>query len=630
MIQQLKDARCGGDVAFAYHRLGRPALFWKRVFDLTVAIAALVLLAPLFIVIALLIKLDSRGPVFFRQVRVGRHRRRFHMWKFRKMHHDLPEQGPNLTRRYDTRLTRLGRLLERTKLDELPQFFNVLTGEMSLVGPRPEVPPFVEHYPEKWDRVLSVKPGIFGPCQVRFRNESEMYPDGCRDLEGYYARHILPAKLAIDADYASRYSLLADVLLLFQAVFVSFGGIITKQTLMNRRWQIVNTLILSLAGFAGTVALARLLAPSMSPDAFAWLLLISALVKPTCVIVFKIPKALATSVTADDLLRCCWCAAVSGALLGSIEFLAGFRDLARSVLLADTVLFLAVLVLYKMGCYNIYACFFRQRVCGLWGRLIVASVIFGPLSMAAVLLIRYGRDAWNGAHLLGVPGLLLLALLVRPAIFVFKPITSHGIVSRPIREWTKIFLGALVGSSLIVSGSLLLNERGIGRLDVACDGLLYLLAMTGVIWWHHRQDRHSALAADGGRNSKKERLLIVGEGAELSGYISALASLPEHCFKVVGALSTHRGYRTNMAGGVPVLGELADAPEVVRAMDVTRVVVLDTDISDDALDELRVVCDLEPEQLLRVGILSPLMRLWRRDQPGITFRPRRAAIDHAE
>src|SRR5438445_1049519 len=129
----------------------------KRVFDLLVALLGLVLLSPLFLAIALLIKLDTTGPVFFSHLRVGHRRRYFRLWKFRKMRHDLPLPGPSLTRRYDGRLTSIGAFLERTKLDELPQLFNVLMGDMSIVGPRPEVPHFVEHYPCAWDVVLSVK-----------------------------------------------------------------------------------------------------------------------------------------------------------------------------------------------------------------------------------------------------------------------------------------------------------------------------------------------------------------------------------------------------------------------------------------------------------------------------------------
>ena len=198
----------------------------KRVFDVVVAGLGLVAAAPLFLAIAIAIKRDSPGPVFFGQVRIGRKRRLFAMWKFRKMPHDLPEQGPMLTARNDHRLTRVGHWLERTKLDELPQLLNVLASEMSIVGPRPEVPKFVDRAtPDLWDLALSVKPGIFGPNQVRYRNEADLYPKDCTDLEAFYLRHILPAKLEVDARYARRSNLFGDVWLLVRGVLATTFGL---------------------------------------------------------------------------------------------------------------------------------------------------------------------------------------------------------------------------------------------------------------------------------------------------------------------------------------------------------------------------------------------------------------------
>ena len=208
-----------------YLRKGLVWLIAKRVFDIVIALAGLLIAAPLFVAIAIAIKRDSPGPVFFRQLRVGRKRRPFAMWKFRKMPDDLPEQGPLLTARNDERLTRVGYWLERTKLDELPQLLNVLSSEMSVVGPRPEVPKFVDRAsPELWDQVLSVKPGIFGPNQIRYRNEAELYPPGC-DVEAFYLNSILPAKLEVDARYARHAHWLADVGLLVRGVLASAFGL---------------------------------------------------------------------------------------------------------------------------------------------------------------------------------------------------------------------------------------------------------------------------------------------------------------------------------------------------------------------------------------------------------------------
>ena len=145
----------------------------KRLFDLLLAAGALLLLAPLLLVLALVVWLDTPGPVFFRQERVGRGGRTFRIHKFRTMGVDAPQRGLALTVGEDPRITRSGRWLRRTRLDELPQLIDVLKGDMSLVGPRPEVPRYVQHYPPALrDRALAVRPGITDPSSLAFLNES--------------------------------------------------------------------------------------------------------------------------------------------------------------------------------------------------------------------------------------------------------------------------------------------------------------------------------------------------------------------------------------------------------------------------------------------------------------------------
>ena len=225
MGMETVETHLSGIATSEYLPKGMLWLITKRVFDIVIATVGLLVATPLFIVIAIAIKRDSPGPVFFRQLRVGRKRRPYAMWKFRKMPDDLPEQGPMLTARNDQRLTRVGYWLERTKLDELPQLLNVLSSDMSVVGPRPEVSKFVDRdSPELWDQVLSVKPGIFGPNQIRYRNEADLYPPGC-DIEAFYLNSILPAKLEVDARYARTAHWLADVGLLVRGVLASAFGL---------------------------------------------------------------------------------------------------------------------------------------------------------------------------------------------------------------------------------------------------------------------------------------------------------------------------------------------------------------------------------------------------------------------
>lgn len=183
----------------------------KRLFDLLGAAAALLLLAPLLLVVALVIKLDSPGPVFFRQERVGRHGRLFRIHKFRTMVADAPQRGPALTVGADPRITRSGAWLRHTRLDELPQLIDVLRGCMSLVGPRPEVPHYVQHYPPGLrERALAVRPGITDPSSLEFLDEGALLA-AAADPEREYIERILPVKLKAAADYAARASLWTDL-----------------------------------------------------------------------------------------------------------------------------------------------------------------------------------------------------------------------------------------------------------------------------------------------------------------------------------------------------------------------------------------------------------------------------------
>lgn len=190
----------------------------KRLFDMVLASLGLIALAPVFAAIALWVKLDSPGPVFFRQVRIGQHGRPFRIHKFRTM---VSSSGPapmQITVGDDSRITRSGRFLRRFKLDELAQLVDVVLGSMSLVGPRPEVPKYVALYPEAVrDVVLSVKPGITDSASIRFRNESEILANAA-DPEREYVETILPVKLRHYVQYVNTRTLAGDLRIILETL----------------------------------------------------------------------------------------------------------------------------------------------------------------------------------------------------------------------------------------------------------------------------------------------------------------------------------------------------------------------------------------------------------------------------
>ena len=194
----------------------------KRGLDLVVSLASLVLLAPVFLLLALALLLVSGTPVLFVQERVGLDGRPFRMYKFRTMRPDGPEGLP-LTGSGDRRVTGFGRLLRASKLDELPQLVNVLRGEMSLVGPRPEVPRYVAHYNAEQRRVLETRPGLTDPASVHFLDEEALLgavPEGRR--EKFYLDTVLPKKLQMNLEYIDRAGVGSDLTLILQTIRVVF------------------------------------------------------------------------------------------------------------------------------------------------------------------------------------------------------------------------------------------------------------------------------------------------------------------------------------------------------------------------------------------------------------------------
>ena len=186
----------------------------KRLWDILLSGVGLIMLSPLLIVVAIWIKLDSAGPVFYRQVRVGRHNKDFRIYKFRSMYVDSDKRGLITIGGHDPRVTRAGYYIRKAKIDELPQLINVFLGDMSFVGPRPEVRKYVDMYTAEQRHVLDIRPGITDAASIKYRNENEILEKQA-DPEQYYIDVIMQDKLRINLDYVAHHSLLGDLKLIF-------------------------------------------------------------------------------------------------------------------------------------------------------------------------------------------------------------------------------------------------------------------------------------------------------------------------------------------------------------------------------------------------------------------------------
>lgn len=190
----------------------------KRFCDIVLSALGLLVLSPLFLFVAIWVALDSKGPVFYKQLRVGRNNVDFYLYKFRSMHINAEKLGLITVGGRDARITRSGYYIRKFKIDELPQLINVLLGDMSLVGPRPEVRKYVSLYTEEQLHVLSVRPGITDVASIKYRNENDLLAEHL-DPEAYYIQHVMPDKLQYNLEYIATWSLGKDFNLIFQTFF---------------------------------------------------------------------------------------------------------------------------------------------------------------------------------------------------------------------------------------------------------------------------------------------------------------------------------------------------------------------------------------------------------------------------
>jgi FlaA1/EpsC-like NDP-sugar epimerase/lipopolysaccharide/colanic/teichoic acid biosynthesis glycosyltransferase len=209
----------------------------KRLIDILLSLLGLIILIPILPVIAVMIKLDSKGPVFYLVDRVGKNMKIFKMYKFRTMLETPIDVGESVSPQFDPRVTAFGRFLRRTKMNELPQFINILRGEMTFVGPRPEAPDLAGLYPEEARRLFSVKPGLVGPSTILGRNEEESFPTGV-DVKKYYIETILPNKVKLDLEYIDNPSFFKDFMYILAGLKVTLVGAFNKRHIQDNRSQI--------------------------------------------------------------------------------------------------------------------------------------------------------------------------------------------------------------------------------------------------------------------------------------------------------------------------------------------------------------------------------------------------------
>lgn len=575
-----------------------------RLFDIAASVALLLLASPLFIAIAVLIKLDSVGPVFFLQERVGRGWRRFRMFKFRKMFHGGKSAGPGITARFDPRVTRVGSWLERTKLDELPQLINVFLGNMSLVGPRPEIPRFTgEPYTEQWNEVLAVKPGIFGPNQITHRNESELFPDDCDEVEAYYVKQILPRKLAADAAYAAKKSLFYDIWIILRCLWVSVAGTITKDTVRTRRWQIVHLLT--------CVALGELTLMAAFLLRFDWTipaselmhlrlgLVLMAAARMICFHQFAIHRSVHSFFNLFDAMRIC-ASVAAGTVVGiAAQILLNFRALSRAIFVVDGVLLALVLIGVSYLGDRALAALRRDRAGGRrelrsragWS---IAAGVAGVVAMLYSLAFVWpGVFVGHSFELLCVLGVVFASRAILFPFLARRLPASLGFVGVVTGHVRPVVAHCALTFVADITAVFFLNIRHFSRGAVIVNALFYsmllLLVLTIRCAWGRK---YRAGTADAGLAAlaAQGEVLLVGDGREVGYLVDTLKHNGGGSVEIGGIVTADPDRRTRRVHGVEVVGTTRDLAALIQARDPSLVMVLEDTISESAAHDVTRAC----------------------------------------
>ena len=319
----------------------------KRIFDVVFSLLGLILALPFIAVAAILIKTTSKGPAFFRQKRVGRNGKPFTLYKLRTMMVDAPKRGPGVSPRNDPRETWVGHVLRMAKLDELPQLYNILKGEMSVVGPRPEIPRMVALYTQEQRKVLSVRPGLVGPAQIIGRNEADMLPDNLEDVESYYINHLLPEKLKIDLDYAATSNLATDLHLIWRSFSATMGGLLHSYYQQKRAsWPLLFIIDMVLVLFCYVLAYLIRFDWAIPPSEWSNFYHGLPLMLVVCAIFFiftRLYQSLYQYMGFPDIFRVAKACTYATIALVIFTYFLGWRQISRSVFLIEWLLMIGAM-----------------------------------------------------------------------------------------------------------------------------------------------------------------------------------------------------------------------------------------------------------------------------------------------
>ncbi len=567
-----------------------------RWLEFILALLALLILSPLFLVLMAAIVLDSPGwPLFF-QRRVGIGGRYFWMIKFRKMPSYVPPDGKGITTRHDVRLTRIGRFLERFKLDELPQIINILLGHMALIGPRPEIPKFTACYPEKWKQVLSIRPGVIGYSQIKHPHETDLYPPGCVDHEKYYVEHILPEKLDHEIEYIANKSLALDLKIFLGVTGALFTKTITWQWLMvhlTHAFMLLSDTAVSV--FSLVLAFHLVFQMGIPPGVYPSLqkvVLLSLLIRPAVFFLFGLHRyPISSAITAGYLLTIIKASLYSSLALTTVLMFFEERDLYLSAHITDALLLPAFLASARIGYIAIHDSFlatgFFRSLSGALTHLLILA-LYGMLGFFSFWISHMIRLSQLNITLL-IPKLWdvsLFAFAIRAALALFLwPPRAKTWRSFFGRELFRIAHVSMIGMGLILLVYLFLQDPNYSRLSIVLDTVVFsVFSAVMALLWCLPQFNGTAQPAP-------RRVILLGVGIEAELLLGTLERIDNDAWKILGIVTDIEWKRYSSISGVNIIGTIPDLESLFEVYHPDLLITWEWMTQSEYFPFIRKVCE---------------------------------------
>ncbi len=540
-----------------------------RFLEFLIALVAFILLIPLFVVLSVAIVLDSRGWPFFFQKRIGKDGKPFWMIKFRKMYSYVPPDGKGITSTHDVRLTRMGRILERFKLDELPQIINVLLGQMALVGPRPEIERFTKYYPEKWEKVFSIHPGVIGYSQIKVPHEGDLYPKDCLNHEAFYVENILPAKLENEIEYLGKKSTWLDLSILLKVSFSLLTRTITLRWLMVHLSSLFVFLVDTVLSCLSLLVSFALVFQLGIPNTFYLLMydviFYSLLIRPFFFILYGLPRfPISSSITTRYILAILKPCLYSSLLLVMVLMIVEKRDLVLSAHLVDAFLLPSLLLLVRLFYISLHDSLIVtnsfQSLVRVFSHVMIflLSGFFGFLSFWLSHMIRMQELNMNNL-IPRIGSISLCVFVIRTVLAIMAwPPRSRSWLSFFKREIPRILQASLIGTGLILITYLIFQNHNYSRFSLIFDMFLYasFMTMVSMIWCmplikmsHQHQSR---------------RTIIIGIGVETELFLSTIDRLNDDHLDIVGIVTEIDWKRFSSIAGFRVIGTISDLESLIE------------------------------------------------------------------